>query len=87
MPYQIIVLRVLLPLHKKLRPAGLNRGSSAFDSRRAEHQRFSGGYIFPDDVTLARLPLPSSFLVCRLPGRRVPYKHNAHVSPKQSDRR
>jgi hypothetical protein len=42
MPYQIIVLRVLLPLHKKLRPAGMNRGSSAFDSRMAEHQRSSG---------------------------------------------
>jgi hypothetical protein len=55
-----------------------------------EGQSISGlvvGYIFPDDVTRARLPLPSSFLIRRLPGNRVQSKHNAHVSPKQSGRR
>ena len=39
-----------------------------------EGQSFSGlvvGHVSPDDVTRARLPPPSSFFVCRLPGRRV----------------
>jgi hypothetical protein len=47
-----------------------------------EGQSISGlvvGYIFPDDVPRARLPLPSSFLVCKLPGSRVRLKHNTHV--------
>jgi hypothetical protein len=46
MSYQIILLRVLLPLHRKLRPACLYHGSPALDSRRAEHQRSSGRIHF-----------------------------------------
>jgi hypothetical protein len=53
-----------------------------------EGQSISGlvvGYIFPDDVTRARLPPPSAFFFRRLPGRRVRFKHNEHVSPEQAD--